>query len=396
MRSVFLRRALAAQVALLAGVVSIVSCGGKSSPAVQSGTVAFIEQPTSLAVPIGRTATFTADATTLPSLNPVYPITYQWTKNGVAIPGATGTSYTTPTVALADSGTKYQVMASSGSNSLGSSIVTLTAGPRAPAIGDVRYLLWQQVVVPWSFNDGGAGDLGAGVYSIPNALGTPLPVGAAASGDCVWEFSYQFVPTSMNGQFEMYYQLDNSQIESWQSYLESVDSPNVVITSVDLSPGCGILGAAWVQVKTGGFDYKLEEVQASQLGATIANDGSESRIVTAVTYDTTANEWALISYGWQGDTTTLYDAQSAIIPGGTSGQVGAQVYSEAQTLASQGYFVSACGGDFTDGFLLVGMRTKGDTLPRPIFQGGSGTPANSDNAYWTYVTWESPTMILEQ
>src|SRR5206468_2641657 len=37
------------------------------------------------------------------------PLSYQWMKNGAAISGATGASYTTPVLALSDSGTSYTV-----------------------------------------------------------------------------------------------------------------------------------------------------------------------------------------------------------------------------------------------------------------------------------------------
>lgn len=392
MRFVLVRRALAAMPVLLAIVLPVVNCGGKGSPAVQSGTVAFIEQPTSVAVPIGRTATFTADATTLPSLNPVYPITYQWTKNGVAIPGATGTSYTTPTVALADNGTQYQVTASSGSNSLGSSVVTLTAGPRAPAIGDVRYLLFQQVTGPWPL-DANTGVLPNEPEEVFNALGTPLPM--TQQGECGWQFSYQYVPTSMNGQFDMYYQA-NGDYQTWLAYLNSLGQGNIVFISADLEPCVGI-AVAYIQVQAAGFDYQLDEFPAAQVSAAIANYGNESRIVTAVTYDSTAGEWVLISYGWQGDTTTVYESQVATIPAGSQDQTGPQVWSAAQTLASQGYFISAFGGNYADGYLMVGMRVQGDTMPRPIYgYTQDNPPANADDAYWTAVVWEYPTSVMEQ
>jgi hypothetical protein len=387
----FLRRG-AVEILAVSAVLSVVGCGGRGSPAVQSGNVVIFEQPTSQTVPIGRTATFTAAAETTPSQVPVDPVTYQWSKNGVAIPGATASSYTTPTITLADSGTQYMVTASSGSNSVNSAVVTLTAGPRAPAIGDVRYLLWQQVNVPWYFS-GSVGFDGQGFEWIYNALGTPLPVGNGASEGCLWEFSYNFVPSSMDGQFTMYYEGDpNLEYRSWQSYLESLNDPNIVIESADLEPACYAMVVSWIQVagtQPGGFDYKLEEVPASEVSATIANDGNASRIVTAVIYDSVASEWALISYGWQGDRTTVYESQAAIVPN-------AQVWSEAQTLASQGYFLSAYGGDDTDGYLLVGMRVQGDTLPRPI-QNGTGPPAgDSDSAYWSWVMWNYPMTIAEQ
>jgi hypothetical protein len=38
----------------------------------------------------------------------------------------------------------------------------------------------------------------------------------------------------------------------------------------------------------------------------------------------------------------------------------------ATTLASQGYIITAIGGDATNGIVLVGTRVQGDTLPRQI------------------------------
>ena len=35
-------------------------------------------------------------------------------------------------------------------------------------------------------------------------------------------------------------------------------------------------------------------------------------------------------------------------------------------MAGEGYIISAFGGNDIDGYLLVGMRVQGDTLPRPI------------------------------
>jgi len=162
---------------------------------------------------------------------------------------------------------------------------------------------------------------------------------------------------------------------------------------MDLEPTCEMIAVSYVQVQAGGFNYKLEEFPASQVSAAIANYGSESCIVTAVAYDTSANEWVLISYGWQGDTTTVYDSQAVVIPG-TNAQSG--TWSEAQTLASQGYFISAFGGDPTDGYLMVGMRVQGDTLPRPIMAGTTTVPANADNAPWTAVIWQHPGSVVEQ
>jgi hypothetical protein len=35
-------------------------------------------------------------------------------------------------------------------------------------------------------------------------------------------------------------------------------------------------------------------------------------------------------------------------------------------MAGEGYIISAFGGNDTNGYMLIGMRVQGDTLPRPI------------------------------
>ena len=64
-------------------------------------------QPASASAGVGATATFgvAADGSLL---------RYQWTRNGVAIPGAVGASYTTPALALGDSGAVYGVVVYNG------------------------------------------------------------------------------------------------------------------------------------------------------------------------------------------------------------------------------------------------------------------------------------------
>ncbi|MDP1635873.1 MAG: immunoglobulin domain-containing protein [Gallionellaceae bacterium] len=77
-------------------------------------------QPTNQSVISGQTATFSVTASGLPSL------TYQWLKNGVAITGATSSSYATPAT-LGDNGSAYSVTVRNGAdNSLTSSSAPLT------------------------------------------------------------------------------------------------------------------------------------------------------------------------------------------------------------------------------------------------------------------------------
>ena len=74
-----------------------------------------------------KTATFSVTASGT-SLN------YQWRKNGINIPGATASSYTTPATDDGDSGAAFTVVVSNSAGGVTSSIATLTVYLVAPAI----------------------------------------------------------------------------------------------------------------------------------------------------------------------------------------------------------------------------------------------------------------------
>jgi hypothetical protein len=76
-------------------------------------------QPADRTVTVGQTATFTVSATGTPTL------TYQWSRNGTNIPGATNPSYTTAPTTLADNGAVYRVTVANGQGSVPSNPATL-------------------------------------------------------------------------------------------------------------------------------------------------------------------------------------------------------------------------------------------------------------------------------
>lgn len=80
-------------------------------------------QPSPASVPIGSTATFNVVATG------TAPLAYQWTKNGMAIAGATGTSYTTPSTTHADIGALFAVTVTNAAGTATSDNATLTVTP---------------------------------------------------------------------------------------------------------------------------------------------------------------------------------------------------------------------------------------------------------------------------
>ncbi len=362
---------LSAGVLFVGGVIFLAGCGSESrTTRVPDQAVSITVQPLSQTVPIGESATFTVTA------NGTAPISYQWSENGVQVAGATSASYITPPVSLAAGGYtsigSFAVTLSNVVNSVTSNAATLTAGPRSPKPGDLRYLLFQQVDLPGLFGNGTsevgiiqAGPSGYVSNWIDSAVGTPLAMGSSSlcgGNECAWPYAAQLVLSPGIG-LDMYYRAGN--YSTYLSDLESYAGSNVVLTSLDLEPAESVYAVSWVQsTQTAGFDARLDPVippgpnQQSQIQAQAALDGAESRVITAVSFDASANA-ILISYGWQGDKATVYETQTTVIPASA-------VAGYAKTLAGQGYVVSAFGGNETNDYILIGMRVLGDSLPRPI------------------------------
>ena len=91
---------------------------------------AITTQPADQSIHAGQTATFTVVATGSA------PLSYQWRRNGTAIPGATSASYTTPSQGTSDNGATFSVVISNGTGNVTSRAarLTVTAAASAPAI----------------------------------------------------------------------------------------------------------------------------------------------------------------------------------------------------------------------------------------------------------------------
>jgi Immunoglobulin I-set domain len=77
-------------------------------------------QPADATVATGQVATFSVTA------GGTAPLTYQWLRNGTALPGATSSGYSTPAAGASDDGTHYQVTVSNSAGSVTSATATLT------------------------------------------------------------------------------------------------------------------------------------------------------------------------------------------------------------------------------------------------------------------------------
>ena len=109
------------------GLLSICGCAGgwQGSRPVAPTT---ITQPENQTVNVGRTATFSVTA------SGTGPFSYQWYNDGVAISGATSSTYTTPATVMGDTGSVVTVTVTNATGSVTSLAATLTVKAIPPTI----------------------------------------------------------------------------------------------------------------------------------------------------------------------------------------------------------------------------------------------------------------------
>jgi hypothetical protein len=118
---------------------------------------AITTQPASRTVAVGQTATFSVVASGSGTL------TYQWSKNGAAIAGATAATYTTPPTTAADNGARFTVAVSNAGGTVVSNAATLTVtGASCTTVASVPGALsatasTAQIALAWNASTAGAG-----------------------------------------------------------------------------------------------------------------------------------------------------------------------------------------------------------------------------------------------
>ena len=379
---------LAAAMAALSSIAFAVSgCGsgagdGTGAPSVPVIAAAISDQPANQNIPMGLTATFAVTATGS-------PLQYQWAKNGVAITGATGSSYTTPATSFADTGASFTVAVSNSDGTVTSDAASLIVTARAPMAGDLRF---QQVDAPSTVNGWGMEGFGLSTFlsgraaqTFSPSVGTPLWVGSAGNCavppvtnglGCAWAYSeVPFTVSSSSPTLLAGYGSDSfDELEAdllntaWPAQNgASPASAASVITSLDLEPDSALFAVSWIQsAQQTSFELEQNTVPAATLQAAAAQEGANSRVITAISNN--AGEITYLSYGWQADTATLYEAQVV-----TTSTANAPM--AAASLAAQGFIITAMGqADSNGNILLVGTRVQGDTLARP-FVAAQGTAA---------------------
>lgn len=319
-------------------------------------------QPSNQSVRVGAAVTFSVVA------SGTAPLSYQWSRNKVAIGGATSATYTTPAGAALDNGAAFTVTVTNAAGSASSMPATLTVLPRAPAAGDWRF---QGIDLPFSQPVNLATNLTPPwAWSYPNSVGSPLEIGAAPGicvagviDDCSWLYAVAAAPTGVTG-LTSYYSLDA--LSNLDSDLNGLATPNIVITSLDIEADNQIFGDSWLQTSgQGRFVLQQQSVDPSQIQAVASLLGSEGQVITAVSFN--SGQIYALSYSWQSDTTTTYDAMVVTA-------TASSLWTQTQSLAENAYIITAMGGNPTDGVVLVGTKVKGDTLSRPFqYSTTSGT-----------------------
>jgi hypothetical protein len=164
------------------------------------------------------------------------------------------------------------------------------------------------------------------------------------------------LPMNVSG-LNMIYSSD--ELSGFSADLTSLNS-HTVVTSLDVESVDGAFAVSEIQsVPSGGFSPTTQTVSPANFQAAATQEGAQARVITAVSFS--AGQITFISYGWTNDPSTVYETQTAIA---TYDQVGAT----AMNLANQGFIITAFGSgeSSSDGFVFVGTRVKGDTLPRPL------------------------------
>lgn len=123
-------------------------------------------QPESRTVTSGQTVTFSVLA------SGSAPLTYQWRRDGVDIPGATGATYITPPMNEVDSGSVYDVVVANGEGSVTSAPAVLTVVPPGSRVTSGIQILYE-------FAEGTGS-------SVADSSGVGSPADLTVSGPATW------------------------------------------------------------------------------------------------------------------------------------------------------------------------------------------------------------------
>ena len=264
--------------ALLVLMCSSWACNsGPSAPPLVAAEI--VSQPNNETSRVGQTATFSVTA------SGAAPIRYQWSENGTPISGATSDVYTTPFVSAADGADTFSVTDSNSLASITSSTVSLAVEPRAAQTGHWRFA---GLDLPATRVGIVTNILSFLINTYPGGLGSPSELGlgagytcgSASPYDCAWRFFVSNLPSGVTGLTSGY---QSDSISNLQSDLESISTPNYVITALDIQPSNRVFAISWMQTASNrGFVPTVQSVAPADFQSMAMQLGEQGSVITAV------------------------------------------------------------------------------------------------------------------
>jgi len=241
---------------LLAALLAIVNSGCSGITAkVNSGSPGVVlpsitVQPASQTVTAGQTVTFSVAAAG------TAPLTYQWSKNGGAISGATSPSYTSPATASSDNGAQFSAVVSNAAGSVASGTATLTVSAASTGL-QVSTAQLPDGFVAGGYNSTLAATGGSTPYSWSVLSGT-LPNGLTLSSGGIISGT-----PSLAGSFTFSAQVkDASALTASKSLSINVASPTPAVAITSPASGATVSGTVVVS-GTASDSVSISSVQLS-------------------------------------------------------------------------------------------------------------------------------------
>jgi beta-galactosidase len=349
-----------------------------------------ITQPVSQAVNAGSTATFSVTA------GGAGPFTYQWLLNGVAIPGATASSYTTPPVTSVNNGASYTVAVSNANGTAFSAQAVLTVTSPAPT--GTNLALGQPATSSGNENDG----LGP-QYAVDGNLTTRW---SSAFVDPSWIQVDLGQPTTI-GQVVLYWQaaygvqyqiqVSNDQ-QNWTTAFTQTNGQGGT-ENLTFPPVTGRYVRMYGTQRNSQYGYSLFEFQiyASTAPTILTQPVSQSAIVgSTATFSVTAGGNGPFTYQWF--------ENGAAIPGATADSYTTPTLASTDNGEQYSVAVSNAGGTvISAAATLTVTNNTATTAPAITTQPGSqsvtvGTTATftvaaSGTAPFTYQWFENGAAI---
>jgi hypothetical protein len=214
-------------------------------------------QPTNQTVNAGQTATFNVTATG------TAPLSYQWSKNGANISGATASSYTTPATTSADDGSTFQVVVSNTVGSTPSATATLSVSSSGG--GSVPAQLVQHVS---SSNTRGGGVVN-NAFTSPYCYHFQLPNYTTAGNTVVVGFTFNGNPTpSVHDDKGNAYSVK-------VNYFDSTDTQSIgIATAFNIAAGARVVSVCFSS-DPGGYTQPMATEFDNVIGIDGAGTGSQ-------------------------------------------------------------------------------------------------------------------------